>query len=294
MSTDRDVTGIVRSWLEEGVTALPDRVLDSVLDQVPATPQRRVTWWPVRRLTNMNNTVKYGLAAVVVAIAALLGYSYFVAPNVGSHGPGDPTPMPTPIGVLDGQNPLPAGRYQVDPNLPAIVTIDVPEGWAAAGNWVIAGPQGNDAPGGMAIRFYEADNLFNNPSSYAEGLQDPTIGPTVDDLVQAIVDQSEWISSTPTDITVGGYPAQLVSITIPDDAEFDTTETSDGAFYLFGDNVGGGSIYGWAPGQTFDVYAVDVGSERIVIESYYYPGTADSDREALQAVVDTVLFEPGA
>ena len=37
MSTDRDVTRIVRSWLEEGVTALPDRVLDAVLDQVPAT-----------------------------------------------------------------------------------------------------------------------------------------------------------------------------------------------------------------------------------------------------------------
>ena len=41
MSTDRDVTRIVRSWLEEGVTALPDRVLDAVLDQLPATPQRR-------------------------------------------------------------------------------------------------------------------------------------------------------------------------------------------------------------------------------------------------------------
>ena len=77
MSTDRDVTGIVRSWLEEGVTALPDRVLDSVLDQVPATPQRRVTWWPVRRLTNMNNTVKYGLAAAGLSLSLLLGgYSY--------------------------------------------------------------------------------------------------------------------------------------------------------------------------------------------------------------------------
>jgi len=39
MSTDRETTRIVRSWLEEGVTALPDRVLDTVLDQVPVTPR---------------------------------------------------------------------------------------------------------------------------------------------------------------------------------------------------------------------------------------------------------------
>ena len=35
-----DATRIVRSWLDEGVTQLPDRVLDAVLDEVPATPQR--------------------------------------------------------------------------------------------------------------------------------------------------------------------------------------------------------------------------------------------------------------
>ena len=54
MSTDRDVTRIVRSWLEDGATALPDRVLDNVLDQLPATSQRRA-WWPARRLREMNS-----------------------------------------------------------------------------------------------------------------------------------------------------------------------------------------------------------------------------------------------
>ena len=41
MSAERDETRIVRSWLEEGVTVLPDRVLDAVLDQLPTTHQRR-------------------------------------------------------------------------------------------------------------------------------------------------------------------------------------------------------------------------------------------------------------
>ena len=72
MSTDRDVTRIVRSWLEEGVTALPDRVLDTVLDQLPATPQRRA-WWPARRLREMNNLAKLAIAAAAVVVVAIVG-----------------------------------------------------------------------------------------------------------------------------------------------------------------------------------------------------------------------------
>ena len=45
MSAERDETRIVRSWLEEGVTVLPDRVLDAVLDQVPATPSAEPAGW---------------------------------------------------------------------------------------------------------------------------------------------------------------------------------------------------------------------------------------------------------
>jgi hypothetical protein len=81
MSTDRDVTRIVRSWLEEGVTALPDRVLDTVLDQVPATQQRR-SLWPPRRLSNMNSYMRIGLgaAAAVLAGIGLLGRPSNIGP----------------------------------------------------------------------------------------------------------------------------------------------------------------------------------------------------------------------
>ena len=41
MSTDRDTTRIVRSWLGTDEHESADRVLDAVLDQLDATPQRR-------------------------------------------------------------------------------------------------------------------------------------------------------------------------------------------------------------------------------------------------------------
>ena len=63
MSTDRDTTRIVRSWLEEGATALPDRVLDAVLDQVPTTRQRRARWpaWLFRLMAILGLTSLEGL-----------------------------------------------------------------------------------------------------------------------------------------------------------------------------------------------------------------------------------------
>ena len=65
MTSDLDTARIVRSWLDEGVTQLPDRVLDAVLDQLPATHQRRVTWWP----TGWPPTTK-SVIATALAVAA--------------------------------------------------------------------------------------------------------------------------------------------------------------------------------------------------------------------------------
>lgn len=87
MSTDRDVTRTVRSWLEDGATTLPDRVLDDVLDQLPATPQRRA-WWPARRLPDVNNTAKLAMAAAAVLVVAFLGIRFLLpGQNVGDPGP---------------------------------------------------------------------------------------------------------------------------------------------------------------------------------------------------------------
>ena len=100
MSTDRETTRIVRSWLEEGVTALPDRVLDTVLDQLPATPQRR-SWWPTWRSNRMNTYAKLLAAAAAVLVVAVVGYQFL--PRGGGPG-GQPaiTPSPSPTLLARG------------------------------------------------------------------------------------------------------------------------------------------------------------------------------------------------
>jgi len=99
MSTDRETASIVRSWLEDGVTRLPDRVLDTVLDQLPATPQRRPRWaaW---RPNSMSFYTKVAVAAAAVLVVALAGYQ--LLPRNGSVGGPTTGPSPTPTLLAQG------------------------------------------------------------------------------------------------------------------------------------------------------------------------------------------------
>ena len=93
MSPDRDVTRIVRSWLNEDRHEDADRVLDTVLNKLDSTPQRR-SWWSAWRFPLMSNSVSIALAAAAVVVVALIGYQFLVAPKVGDPGPVE-TPTPT-------------------------------------------------------------------------------------------------------------------------------------------------------------------------------------------------------
>ena len=186
MSTDRDVTRIVRSWLDEGVTALPDRVLDTVLDQVPATPQRRA-WWPARRFVDMNSLAKIAVAAAAVIVVAFVGIR--LLPGQGNTGaslpspsssPSEtpspsalPSPSPSPSPALFPSGPLPAGSYTIQPFVgpgglcvgqagcteagaeddSIRVTVTVPDGWAGFECAIVPSVESYPPPGGGGLLF---------------------------------------------------------------------------------------------------------------------------------------------
>ena len=279
MSTDQDTTRIVRSWLEEGTTVIPDRVLDAVLDQIPATSQRRA-WWPAWRLPPMNTFTRFALAAVAVIALAFIGIRFL--PGSASVGrPAAPTAKPTPIPLLNGQGLLAAGRYQVTATLPMKVTVAVPEGWNTDADWVVIGPKGNQAPDGMAVRFYTVDNLYKNPLSPNDGVLVPAVRGSVDDLVNAMVNNPGWTTTGPTAVTVDGYSGKVVHVTLPAGTSTATP------FYLSVD-ASGDQHWGWVPGQLFDIYVVDVGGKRLVIDAFHYAGTSAADLAAQQAVIDSI------
>ena len=117
MSADRETNRIVRAWLEEGVSALPDRVLDTVLDELPATPQRRASW-PVRRFGEMNRLHQIRSRGCRGGTGCRRGNSSPARSGHFTGGPGrarhqPPSSPQTPAPIREGA--LAAGSYLIRP-----------------------------------------------------------------------------------------------------------------------------------------------------------------------------------
>jgi hypothetical protein len=295
MSTDRDTARIVRSWLEEGVTTLPDRVLDNVLDQLPATPQRR-SWRPAWRFHEMNSAARFALAAAAVAVVAVVGIN--LLPGSGGIGgqvtnpsstiSPSPTISPTPVPIGASRSLEPNTTYLVEDPVP--YTIRVPDGWQVfgGGHLVRTSSVTSDAVI-MALNAWLVDNVYPDPCRPAEGAA--PVGPGVDDLVAALSEQFEGDAPV-SDVTIDGFSGKKVELSVPDDIPPSQCNGFEVGRWTSPGGTGGNGGYIHGPGQRDTVYVLDVEGERVAIHAVYLPAAPEAERADLQAIIDTLDFQP--
>jgi hypothetical protein len=311
MKTDRDVTRIVRSWLEEGVTALPDRVLDGVLDQLPATPQRRA-WWPARRLREMNIPTRIAVAAAAVLAVAVVGFNFL--PRQGGVGGPVASPSPSPTASPFASNvltefpegPLPAGTYVLAPFTPAgegmchvpaqsgctettaddtiRFTLTVPGGWSAGGPWVLN--EDNGPPSGAGLAFERGGWLLSDPCKLMA--TDVPVGPTVADFVDAVAAHPTLDTTTPVDVTLGGYSGKYFDLQVPADISKCESEPSGPPQYRPWEP----GIYAQGPAQRWHLWVLDVDGVRVVIKSSDFAATSAQHQAELRAIVNSIQIQP--
>ena len=93
MKTERDMTRIVRSWLETGADRLPDRVLDSVLEQLPLHHQRPPES-PARRLPTMSTPFRVAAAALAVVLLTAIAIATLPPGNRVGNAPTPSSSLP--------------------------------------------------------------------------------------------------------------------------------------------------------------------------------------------------------
>ena len=300
MSTDRDVERIVRSWMDEGVTALPDRVLDLVLDQIPATPQRRASWLARRFPLMNNNFVRVALVAVALVLAVIIGAKLLPGPDVGPSPSDTATPTPTgtpepslvPFSSTSTTGAFDPGSIVLDGDFPLAIVFDVPAGWSREGS-----PEAADLVGVHKIRgpvtpvyasWAVIANVYADPCHASPGPIDPPIGPAVDDLVTAMTSMVGFESTNPTEVTVDGFAGKHFELSSNINPAADGC---DDPVWLSLWEPASGSETARVPGATtMQFWVVDVNGTRLVMFTEEYNATPAEIAGAV-AIMDSVRFQ---
>jgi hypothetical protein len=182
------------------------------------------------------------------------------------------------------------------------MTIDatVPDGgWVGGPPNAIGGPVGDsNGPNGVAVAFLKAQTINSDPchwdkdgSGSAPQEGDIEVGPTVDDLAEALDANASYESTTPVEATLGGYSGKRLELQlVPDPSGCDTFSGEGDQYFVFGGRDGGQYAQGGA--NTWQVTIVDVEGTRLIAVLMAYEETSAADLSAAQGILESVVITP--
>jgi hypothetical protein len=184
-----------------------------------------------------------------------------------------------PIGCPDGTVPAP----------PLDLEVTVPAGWQHWWEFGLLTPDGDDSPtegpdGAALVMGWTTFHvgLSSNPClARSHQAPDVEVGPTVDDFVDAVQAQKALDVTEPEDTMVGGFPARFFSLEAPADLSgCEEWRPWDPGFFAQG------------PSNHWDVWAVDVDGDRVLIVTQRFPDTPAEVVDELAAMVESLEFLP--
>jgi hypothetical protein len=295
MTAERDVTRLVRSWIREDGHESAGRVLQVVLSRLDSTPQRR-SWWPARRISNLNSAYKVVLAAAGVLVAAIVGYNLLpgstVGPPTASPSPSlAPTAAPATVGPSPTIPPLPAGgaldgTYLVTSNTQTPFQVTVPAGWTVTSGMITKGDFYNER-NAVLLRPWIVSHVYSDSCQWQGAMQ--PVGPSKAELVGALSAQTGREATGPDEVTLGGLPTTRFVLSVP--GTFDAGACDDGYLRPFPGANGNEDL---APpmfvGSITEIYVVETGGKATAIQAARYEGSSAADVAELQAVLDSIVF----
>jgi hypothetical protein len=230
------------------------------------------------------------IAAVAAAVAVVLlggvGVLRIVHPDEATAPPvaaGPPRSLPIGDGVVE------PGTYLVPSSIWSAVdfTITFPRGWRVReGNLF---DTNSELLNEISIEPFVVTKIYADACQGERGAQ-TRVGPTVDDLVDALLAQP-GPATTSRETTVGGYPAVRVDLRFPDSLQTKDCFEGPGTGVQIWRN-GPKNYLVLDPHGLLSVYVVGVDGERAVFTSQYRPAhTSPEDEAELQQVLDSIQIQ---
>jgi hypothetical protein len=220
------------------------------------------------------------MAVAAAALVAAVGIAFAVRPWIADRPALVWRAFPSePVQSLE------AGPYLIGAPFPVRIGFTMPPGWHADGVRSTLAALGLEGGG---LTFTVVEGVYADPCHLEEGLLDPGVGPTADDLASALAGLPGVRVSGPTDTTVGGRPALALTVTAPE--SFESCTESDGG-PLF--RLWGVPEWHWLdPGERNRLWIVEVGAVRLVISAEEYPDASPAALAALNEVIASIDIEP--
>ncbi|HEU4356121.1 MAG TPA: hypothetical protein VFT27_11075 [Actinomycetota bacterium] len=198
------------------------------------------------------------------------------------------TPFPysdEPVGVEPGTYRISRSEWSV-----ANFTVTFPQGWTVQYGHVYAKPY-SDAVDEFGFYAVVVDAIYTDACEGAGELME--VGPSVDDLAAALLEQPGPRASTPVETTLGGYPATRIDLTVRKGLDLKTCRLA--SFGALGLQVWysppADKYFVLEPDADASAYIVDVEGQRQVFLTQYRSGSSDEDVRELHAVLDSIHIE---
>jgi hypothetical protein len=154
------------------------------------------------------------------------------------------------------------------------LTMNVPDGWTAAGPSVFPNP------GEARLDSLIADHPAEWACDASWRAIKPRVGPTVDDLVTFLAHQPMLKITADTDVTLDGYGGTYLEYTTSYDGNTDCQPPEWPFGYPFGESA-----------SFHQAWILDVDGVRLVIDAST-PKASDAAKAEFQQIVDSIAFEP--
>jgi hypothetical protein len=231
MSSDPDVTRIVRSWLEGGADRLPDRVLDSVMELVPSTPQRRPLRLARRLPITMPTLFRGAIAAAAVVVAVVAGTTLLgrnpgvgtgppyatpsISPLPSGLGAGSPAPADTTLTSDGVGRSLPAGSYGITGTSFAVpFTITFPSEWTLSKlsqeEAAFIRSAGDSRP---SVGLSQVDRVYADPCHKALPAATSSVPLKFTELVTALTHMVGFKAARVRAVNIGGHTGKAFVLT---------------------------------------------------------------------------------
>lgn len=228
--------------------------------------------------------------AVLAGAAACGGSAPTQAPATTAPTPAPTAAAPSSIPELpEGDGPIAAGTYRLPSSTSAAAsyTLTFPEDWIRNGHsFGTSIADGTD----IVLNPFLPDHVWKEACA-GSGSGQMVVGAGVDDLAEALDRQEVVVADDPVPTSIGGHDGVRVDLSVPDGFDLRPCNVEGQALQIWYAEPSDDNLVLF-PYERASAHILDVDGRRQVFTTRVPIAATDAERAELQAVLDSIQFEP--